>query len=457
MNSTMQRESKQPAVRSASQTGVAICAFLVAFPALLFYTILLRVAVNIPVLDNYGGLDFMNRLVMLKGFTAKLSFVFTAQFNEYKLVFANCICWLQYGISGHTDFKVLSAISNGFVLLLAALLWKMFLPGCKDLGARLALFIPVSWLLFQLQYFEMLNWGGAGLQHITSLAFAFATIYLLFRKTRKDFCGALALFLLTVSSSPNGFLLLPIGLLILAPGRHYVRMATWLIASAGMIAVYSYHYNLHSSQASPDRSVLSALLQMRPIYVISFMGSAAGMPFHAASFVLGIALCLFFLWMARRGYARKNPLVSCCVLFLLLTAVGVAGIRSDLGLEGSVSSRYTLFSVLLLIFAWFAIVEEFVQHERVSLLENRTYLSATAVAVLFCLCMDLLGFMVMRNVDGKIVEGMALFEHPNPPNSTEGPVIPLIQGDRTAAATNLKSRAILIESIKLGVYRPPDL
>ena len=196
---------------------------------------------------------------------------------------------------------------------------------------------------------------------------------------------------------------------------------------------------------------------MRPIYVISFMGSAAGIPFHAASFVLGIALCLFFLWMARRGYVRKNPLVSCCVLFLLLTAVGVAGIRSDLGLEGSISSRYTLFSVLFLIFAWFAIVEEFVQHERVSLLESRTYLSAMAVAVLFCLCMDLLGSIVMKNVDGKIVEGMALFEHPNPPDSTEGPVIPIIKGDRTAAATNPKSRAILIESMKLGVYRPPAL
>ena len=457
MNLTMSQESKPSPVRSASKIGVAIGGLLVAFPALLFYGILLRIAVNLPVLDNYGGLDFMNRLVVLKGFPAKLAFLFTAQFNEYKLIFAESIWWLQYSLSGHINFRVLNVISNGLVLLLAILLWKMFLPNCKNLGTRLALFIPVSWLLFQLQYFEMLNWGGAGLQHIASAVFAFAAIYLLFDKSRIAFCSAILSFLLAVASSPNGFLLLPIGLLILAPGRHYTRVATWLVASASLIAVYIYHYDVHSSQASPDHSVLSAVLKMRPLYILSFMGSAAGIPFHAASFVLGTVLCVFFLWIAHKGYAKRNPLVSSCVLFLLLTAIGVAGIRSDLGLEGSVSSRYTFFSIMFVIFAWFILAEEFVQHKRGRLLESGTYLSAVTIAVLFCLFMDLLGSIVMKNWNGKIIEGMTVFEHPNPPGSTEGPVILRTEDERRLAALHPPSRAILIESMKLGVYRPPAL
>jgi len=436
---------------------VSICAILVTIPAVLFYGILLSLAVNIPTLDNYGGLDFINRLVTLQGFSARLSFLLTSQFNEYKLVFAEGIWWFQYGIWGHIDLRVLSVIGNSFVLLLAVVLWKMFLPACKDLGTRLALFIPVSWLLFQLQYFDLLNWGGAGLQHITSLVFAFATIYLLLRKTRLAFCGALAFFLLTVASSANGFLLLPIGLLILASNRQYARVAAWLVASAGLIAGYFSHYNVHSSQASPDHSVLSALLHMQPQYILSFMGSAAGMPFEKASFVLGAALCLFFLWMARRGYIRRNPLVSSCVLFLLLTAIGVAGIRSDLGLDGSVSSRYTFFSIMFVILAWFIIAEEFVQHRRGSLLNSRTYLSAVAVAVLFCLFMDLLGFIVIKTWDGKLTAGMAIFEHPNPPGSTEGPLIPKTEFERRILAIHKPSREVLIESMKLGVYQPPAL
>lgn len=457
MNLMTPQESERPAKRWASRTGLAICGVLVAIPALLFYGILLRVSVNLPILDNYGGLDFMNRLVILKGFPAKLSFLFTSQFNEYKLVFAESVAWLQYALWGRIDFKVLNVISNGFVLLLALLLWKMFLPNCENPGKRLALFIPVSWLLFQLQYFEMLNWGGAGLQHITSAVFAFATIYLLFRKSRIAFCGALLTFLLTVASSPIGFLLLPIGLLIFFPGRYYTRAAIWLMASAALFVAYVQHYDVHTSQASPDRSVLSALLRMRPIYILSFMGSAAGIPFQAASFVLGIALCIFFFWMARRGYVRRNPLVSCCVLFLLLTAIGVAGIRSDLGLEGSVSSRYTFFSILFVIFAWFILAEEFVQHRRGSLLNSGTYLGAVTVAVLFCLFTDLLGSIVMGNWDRNLVEGMTIFEHPNPPGSTEGPVIPRNDVERRLAVLHPHAREILIQSMKLGVYEPPAL
>ena len=67
---------------------------------------------------------------------------------------------------------------------------------------------------------------------------------------------------------------------------------------------------------------------------------------------------------------RRNPLVSYCVLFLLLTAIGVAGLRSDFGLAQAVSSRYTVYSALFLILAWFAIVEEFLEHSRVPLLRN---------------------------------------------------------------------------------------
>lgn len=453
----MQLDIPQPNVQPRSHIRVVIAGLFVAMPMIIFYTILFRMALDIPFFDNYGGLDFMNRLMQVKGFTGKLSFLLSSQFNEYKLVFAEGIAWLQYDLLGHVDFKVLSAISNGFVLLLAFLLWKMFLPAHKDLGTRLALFIPVSWFLFQLQYYELLNWGGAGLQHIPSTLFAFAAIYLLVRKTRQSFYGALACYILAIASSGNGFLLFPIGLLILALDRRYMRIAAWLITSAACIAIYSYHYNVMSSKSSPDHSILSALLRLRPAYIVSFIGSAAGIPFPAVSFALGSCLCLFFVWMIRRGYIRRNPTVSGCVLFLLLTAIGVAGIRSDLGLVQSVSSRYMMFSALFMIFAWFAIVEEFLQHSRISLLNNGAYITVMAAALFFSIFMDAFGFAMMNSWDGKLIEGMADFEHPNPPDSTKGPVLPLWKVDPDRESFNTKARAILFESMRLGVYQPPKL
>ena len=456
MNLIAQQTTPQPEVRSGSRSRLAVAALFVGFPIVFFYIILFRTVLDIPFYDGYGGLEWVNHLEKLNGFAARLSFLFESQFNEYKLVFGEAVVWLQYTLMGHVDFTVLSAVSNAFVLLIALLLWKMFLPAHKDTGTRLALFIPVSWLLFQFEYFELLNLGGSGLQHLPSLLFAFAAIYLLFGKTRTAFAGALAFYVLAVAASTNGFLLLPIGLLILAPGRRYARIVVWLVASAGCVAVYFHHYNVTSSKSSPDHSVISALLHLRLLYAVSFIGSAAGNLFLVAGIVLGTSLCVFFIWMACRGYVRRNPAVSCCVLFLLLTAIGVAGIRSDGGLTPSAASRYTIYSALFLIFAWFAVVEEFLQHSRVSLLNNGAYLGAVAAAVFFSIFVDAIGFSTMKVMEKRIVEGMVEFEHPNPPDSTIGPIVPLWKGDVELPKSNPRARAALIESIRLGVYRPPE-
>jgi hypothetical protein len=145
----------------AMRTGVSprlrprafVAAVLLSLPAILFYGILLRKAVNVPLLDDYEALlDFLNHLAELESASARVSYFLAAQFNEYKLFFGHVLAWLQLAFLGHTDLRVLCAIGNGFVLLLAILLWMMFLPDHENLTRRMALFIPVSSLLFQLGY-----------------------------------------------------------------------------------------------------------------------------------------------------------------------------------------------------------------------------------------------------------------------------------------------------------------
>jgi hypothetical protein len=449
-------DSKVRAVRR----GLAVPLLLVALPAILFYTVLLRNVLDIPILDDYDALlDFLNQLVPLNGISAKASYFLAAQHNEYKLYFVNGIAWLQVALLGHIDFRVLSAIGDGFVLLLAILLWKMFLPHHKDLAVRLTLFIPVSWLLFQLQYFETLNWAMAALQNIPILVFSLGAIYLLVKETREAFFGAVIFFILAVAASGNGFLLIPVGLLILMVNRRYLRFAAWLVVAGGCVAVYVYHYNVLSSQTGPHRSVFSAFHPLAPAYVLAFIGSAASFPFKWGSLLLGAMLCLFFFYLARRGYIRRNPLVAYCVLFLLLTAVGVAGIRSDFGISQALNSRYTIYSALLVIFAWFAIVEEVLQDRHAPFLSNNAFLGAVAIAVLFSLSMDGLGSMQIAGRYRKLIEAMSAFEHPASEGSTVGPA-PMLPGSNGIAITiefNRRIRPILAESGRLGIYRPPPL
>jgi hypothetical protein len=442
-----------------------LSAIAVALPAALFYSILLSQASDLPIYDDYRALlGFVNEMAGLKILSGKASYFLGAQHNEYKLFFEHGLVWFQFVVLGHLNMKLLCAIGNGFVLLLGILLWKMFLLNHKDIASRLVYFIPVSWLLFQLQYIETLNWAMASMQNLPVLFFSLGAIYLLVQTTSRGFYGALIFLILAIASSGNGLLVIPIGLLILALDRRYGHIVPWLVVSAGCVAAYAYRYNIMSSQSPIHPSILSALTGLRPLFVIAFIGNAVAFPIRAGFLgvsallcpFLGVVLCTFLFYLVRRGYCRRNPLVCYCVLFLLLSAVGVAGLRSDLGLMQSLASRYGIYSALLLIFAWFAIVEEFLLNEGTTR-RNSIVTSAIAFAVAFSVIMNVGGwhYSVVRNRE--LIRGMTVFEHPVSPESTAGPILPLPNQPASSDVVDLQARAILIQSIRLGIYRPPTL
>ena len=442
-----------------------IPAVFVALPAVLFYAILFREAINVPLLDDYEALlDFLNRMAELKSVSARASYFLASQFNEYKLFFGHGVAWLQLAIFGHMDIRLLCALGNASILLLAVVLWRMFLPNHQNLTYRMALFIPVSWLLFQLQYAETLNWAMPSLQNLPVLSFSLGAICLLMRSARVPFCGSLVCFVLAVASSGNGFLLIPIGVLVLVLARRYVHLVCWLAISAACVAAYAYRYNVMSSQSRLNHSVLSTVIRPRPLYVIGFIGNAAAYPLGprylpldiVLSLFLGLLLCVFFVVIARRGYVRRNPLVAYCILFLLLTSIGVAGLRSDLGVVQSLGSRYAIYSALFLIFAWFAIVEEFLQHDNVPLLRNHILMVAIAGAVLFSLSMDALGWLTLAGRNRRIILGMASYEHPASPNSTIGPILPFPGQGPRLDELDRRAPAILRQSTNLRIYEPPS-
>jgi hypothetical protein len=451
-----------PRVFAWMKPKATIAVFCLVLPAIVFYAILLDKAISLPLLDDYEiVLDFLNQVAERKSVAAKVSYFFSAQFNEYKLFLGHGVAWLQYALLGHLNLQILCALGNGFVLLLFFLLWKMFLPNHRDLVHRAALFIPVSWLLFQLEYVETLNWAGPSLASLPVLVFSLGAIYLLVRGTNRAFFGALGCVILAVASLANGLFVVPIGALILIVGRRFARLVWWFVVSAGCAAAYAYHYNVISSQAQVQGSVLSNLLRPRPLYVLAFVGNAAALPFGGInhrfavfmSLVLGLLLCGFFAVITMKGYYRKNQLVSYCVLYLLLTAIGVAGLRSNFGLVQSVSSRYQIYSALLVAFAWFVIAEEYVVYKSVPLRRSRILLSAIVCSALFSLSMDAWGWSYLANRNRETVLGMAAFRNRGELNS--GPILP--NPNHGARFDLLVRRApeILKQSMKLGIYRPP--
>lgn len=438
---------------------VIVPGLLTATPAIFFCVIAVRTSLNIPQLDDYHALlEFINNLIKLPGLSSKLTYLLHAQHNEYKLIFEHAVTWLQYALFGQVNIRVLCLIGDAFFVLLGFFLWKMFLPKRQDLASRLTLFIPVSWLLFQLEYHETVNWAESGLAYPTVIVFSFAAIYLLLQPSRKAFCGALLCYLAAAGSLTNGFLLIPIGLLILAFNRQFARAAAWLLVAGASIVIYITHYDVtvvHTAQypLAQHPSLWFRLLHLNPMYVLCFMGNAADLPMP--SLVLGALLCLFFGWMVFRGYPRKNPLVSYCVLFLLLTSIGVAGIRTDFGVQQFLTSRYTLFSALFLIFAWFVLVEEFLQHIPHPVIHNDLYVVSTAIALTFSIFIDGVGLTQVRMRHRALIGGMRAYEHSVSSQNVIGPYIPEPDLNPQPPSLNEYARKILAESNKNGVYRPP--
>ena len=168
--------------------------------------------VNIPSLDDYdAGLNYLNHSTQISTLSGKFLYLLAAQQNEYKIVFGHAIVWLQYAVFGNVDFRLTCLLGDVFAFFIAGLLWKMFLPNEKNVARRLALFAPVSLLMFQLNYAETLNWALPGLQNINIVFFSLSAIYLLVKQTKSGFCGAVMMLVLAISTSGNGFFIVPVG------------------------------------------------------------------------------------------------------------------------------------------------------------------------------------------------------------------------------------------------------
>jgi hypothetical protein len=446
-----------PAQSDRVRVRTTFAVALIAIPAIIFYAILFRLGNDLPDQDDYGALlDFLNKMAVHQGFFAKTSYFFAAQYKEYKLFFEHALVFAQFAVLGHIEFRFLCAIGNGFVLLIAILLWKMFLPGCKDRATRLMFFIPVTWLIFQLQYVETLDWAMASLQNLPVIVFSLGAIYLLVRGTRRTYCEALGCLVLAIGSSANGVLIAPIGAVILARTGKFPRLMTWLAVSAMCACTYAYRYHVLPPESLNHHSMLWQVIHAGPLFLVSFLGGAAAFPVRGGYYLadvllcplIGLILCAFLIAMVQRGYFRKNPSIGYCVIFLLSSGLLVAVGRSNFDISKSFVPRYGIYSTLLLVFAWFAAVEEFILPN-----SKRGLVLACGVvlAVFFSLRMDTFGRQYLMDRKREIAKGMMAFEH-----SGQGPVLPTPHQTKRIDELDRTARVVLKGSMRLGIYVPPD-
>src|SRR3984957_5439320 len=301
--------------------GIAFLSlFAVLLPALVAYGILYRQALPVPYQDDYAViLTFATDYDQLPTWKAKVFDIATEQTNEYKLSFTHFIVASELEFAHHLDFALLTGIGNAFLLAIAYLLWRTYREDEKSLDRRLLAFLPISLIFFSLTYWENLNWATTDLQNIPVIFFGFLAIYLLFPgrtfgPTHVKMLLACLSVALAAFTSANGFLLGPVGLLILLPRRAWVKALVWCASFAPPLAAYLYHFTV------PAHSMHRLFYLTRPLFFLAFLGCAA-IPFRWPAALAGIVV-LLILWLAvRTRFDRTNPVAFYFAVWIIATAM----------------------------------------------------------------------------------------------------------------------------------------
>lgn len=433
-------------------------------PALIFYYLVARTVYNLPVYDDYSLIYFVNNFSQLDGWISKLNYIVNFQHNEYKLILVNLIFASQYMLFGHLDFVVLSMIGSASVIIIYMLLLNIFKITTNNLWIRYLSLLPVSLLLFQLQYASTINFSMASIQNISVLAFSLATVSFLAHNSKSRFAMACFSLLLAISASGNGFLLVPVGLLLLIERKRWMHIIIWITLSVLIMIVYFNQYSIsHSSAGTEGGHLIKLLSQFNLIYVLAFIGaSIAKYQNHFPSVLLGVFILCTWGFAFSSKYSMKNPSVFYFFIFLILTAFAVSTIRSGLGIEQSLSSRYRIYSNLILILTYIFLMETyFTKFSNI-----KVQLSLISVLIVF----GLIFFIVSNSAGYQFLQGRKLAIAQEMTNwKSEVFQEKIKQDDQLeihfdpAVTRQLELgiykpvTPVLLESIRLGVYQPPTL
>jgi hypothetical protein len=432
---------------------------VILVPPTIFYLFWARSLKGLPVSDDYGAV--LNYLLLWKSESGikHIIQIITSQNNDYRLMFENAIYGIQYAILGHTNLKALAIMGDLFVIPLFAILYLMWRECGRPRDYTLLAFIPVSWLLFQLQYASALNNASAPLQLIPVVVFALLTCYLSTQANIMAFLGALLSLMLCVASSGNGLFMIPIGGIIFLQRRQYKKLMVWCFLSAiiSLIYFHSYNFTVEMSHTHAHNNVLSLLQHMSPFFGAAFLGAiaTAGNPLPAILF--GSVLFGVFILATLDLLFVRRPALYYSSLFFVVTGIAVSGLRSSYGLATALGSRYRINSTVLVILLYLYLADKF-YGVRLRPLVLRAGACIFGVLLLgFNFASDCAGAKLTMTMQHKVEAAILRWQRhePRPAISASAP------GDYTSYAENKGyyevSDPILSESIREGIYKLPVL
>ena len=339
---------------------------IIALPIILYFYFLSEYSLNIPKWDDHALKAFILEFENANGFLAKFQ-TFFKQHNEHRIAFDRLITLIVFKIHGTIDYRWLMWVGNFTLIGTTFIFYKIF----QKQKASLWFFVPVPYLLFQLQLWENTFWGMAALQNFGIIFFIYGLIYLISSEKKTHFYLALLFAFFATYTSGNGITVFPVCIVLLVLQRRFKETIIFGITSIILIAAYFYHY-----QMPPSNPPMVGIGLGKIIFgFFSFLGSVfdlmpnssgrikltiiAGGVLFSISAIIAIYLIFNSKLLKKNRFLNQTELfVLGSLMFLIGTAIVVTLTRISFGDVGLLTSRYKIYAILLLITLYIFIISK---------------------------------------------------------------------------------------------------
>ncbi|GAB3956860.1 hypothetical protein GCM10028805_47900 [Spirosoma harenae] len=344
---------------------------LLLIPIVVFWYVWATYAVNIPKWDDHALRAFLANVDKEPSITGKL-YEFFRQHNEHRIVLDRLVTWLDYTLVGKFSYQHLMVVGNlsllGLIAIFGLALGQAIGEEAKKKSTQFTTTLadsiiylpPVAFLILNLSHWENMFWGMAALQNFTVLLWVIGAIYLL--SFTEHLIGAILLATAATLTSGNGLLVWPVGFAILLlqwileKRSNWKALLGWVVVAGIEIALYFLDYKKPEGNPPVRGSFIDLIKGW-----LAFNGAAAeafpmGTAFSKCVIIGSIATVLLgggWVYLLEKGLVKKRfPAFSYFFVgastFLLGTAAIVAWSRVGFGLQGLITSRYKIYSLLLL-------------------------------------------------------------------------------------------------------------
>lgn len=214
-----------------------------AVPVVLWVAVVLYYSVNLPWYDDFDPFpDFLHKWITSDSLPERLTLLFQPN-NEHRMVVGKLATLGYYWVTGHLNFTFLHIGAALFTLGTLAVFWQAFKR--SDLSAWY--FLPVPFLLFQLQYHLIFLWAICGWQHEPVVFFVVLSMFLL---SGKRFTGALLAGVCATYAMSSGIFVWPAGVAVLLLRSQYKQLTAWIAVGALAVGFYFYGMSAQGNESS---------------------------------------------------------------------------------------------------------------------------------------------------------------------------------------------------------------